>query len=76
MFISGHNVTILFLSLMLLDDITFEMLFELVMFISWFLLSFRSMYFHVHVISILAVILLPSKPERLDRHSNNNVKED
>ncbi|XP_077096325.1 lysophospholipid acyltransferase 1 isoform X4 [Siphateles boraxobius] len=42
---------------------------------------YRSMYFHVHVISILAVILLPSKPrgfkpERLDQHSNNNVKED
>ncbi|XP_051722245.1 lysophospholipid acyltransferase 1 [Ctenopharyngodon idella] len=43
---------------------------------------YRSMYFHVHIISILTVILLPSKPcgfkpESLKtRHSNNNVKED
>ncbi|XP_052003685.1 lysophospholipid acyltransferase 1-like [Xyrauchen texanus] len=42
---------------------------------------YRSMYFHVHIISILAMILLPSKPrgsktESPARHSNNNVKED
>ncbi|XP_073781373.1 lysophospholipid acyltransferase 1 isoform X1 [Danio rerio] len=42
---------------------------------------YRSMYFHVHVISILAMILLPGKPksfkpENHDLHSNNNVKED
>ncbi|XP_050988371.1 lysophospholipid acyltransferase 1 isoform X2 [Labeo rohita] len=41
---------------------------------------YRSMYFHVHVISILAMILLPSKPSGFKpeihaRHSNNNVKE-
>ncbi|XP_072536194.1 lysophospholipid acyltransferase 1 [Salminus brasiliensis] len=40
---------------------------------------YRSMYFHVHIISILAMILLPgkprsSKPEKHAQHSNNNVK--
>uniref|UniRef100_A0A4W4DR68 Membrane bound O-acyltransferase domain containing 1 n=1 Tax=Electrophorus electricus TaxID=8005 RepID=A0A4W4DR68_ELEEL len=40
---------------------------------------YRSMYFHVHVISILAVILLPSRPRivKPGNHvllSNNNVK--
>ncbi|XP_042611638.1 lysophospholipid acyltransferase 1 isoform X5 [Cyprinus carpio] len=42
---------------------------------------YRSMYFHVHVISILTLILLPSKPSSFKSeiqalHSNNNVKED
>ncbi|XP_052473571.1 lysophospholipid acyltransferase 1 [Carassius gibelio] len=42
---------------------------------------YRSMYFHVHVISILAMILLPSKPSCFKSeihalHFNNNVKED
>ncbi|XP_073703590.1 lysophospholipid acyltransferase 1 [Garra rufa] len=42
---------------------------------------YRSMFFHVHVISILAITLLPSKPSGFKpeihaRHSNNNVKED
>ncbi|XP_058248899.1 lysophospholipid acyltransferase 1 isoform X2 [Hemibagrus wyckioides] len=38
---------------------------------------YRSMYFHVHIISILAMLVLPSRPRRPDlhaQHSNNNVK--
>ncbi|KAK2855320.1 hypothetical protein Q7C36_007189 [Tachysurus vachellii] len=41
------------------------------------IIYYRSMYFHVHIISILAMIVLPSKPRRPDlyaQHSNNNVK--
>uniref|UniRef100_A0AAR2KY81 Membrane bound O-acyltransferase domain containing 1 n=1 Tax=Pygocentrus nattereri TaxID=42514 RepID=A0AAR2KY81_PYGNA len=42
---------------------------------------YRSMYFYVHIISILAIIVLPSrprstKPEKHAQHSNNNVKGD
>ncbi|KAA0702928.1 Lysophospholipid acyltransferase 1 [Triplophysa tibetana] len=42
---------------------------------------YRSMYFHVHIISILAMILLPSKPRGSKtlshaQHSNNNLKVD
>uniref|UniRef100_A0A3B1JQU3 Membrane bound O-acyltransferase domain containing 1 n=1 Tax=Astyanax mexicanus TaxID=7994 RepID=A0A3B1JQU3_ASTMX len=42
---------------------------------------YRSMYFCVHIISILAIIVLPqrprsSKPEKHAQHSNNNVKEE
>ncbi|XP_043117513.1 lysophospholipid acyltransferase 1 [Puntigrus tetrazona] len=42
---------------------------------------YRSMYFHLHVISILAMMFLPSKhrsfkSELHAQHSNNNVKED
>ncbi|XP_076826571.1 lysophospholipid acyltransferase 1 isoform X2 [Brachyhypopomus gauderio] len=42
---------------------------------------YRSMYFHVHIISILAVILLPRRPRSSNptnhvHHSNNNVKGD
>ncbi|TRY71258.1 hypothetical protein DNTS_006988 [Danionella cerebrum] len=41
---------------------------------------YRSMFFHVHVLSILALILLPSKPssrkpEKPTLLSNNNMKE-
>ncbi|XP_036446325.1 lysophospholipid acyltransferase 1 [Colossoma macropomum] len=42
---------------------------------------YRSVYFYVHIISILAIILLPSKPrsskpEKHAQHFNNNVKGD
>lgn len=44
------------------------------------MMYYRSMYFYVHIISILAMILLPNKPrvsksESNGQHSNNNLKE-
>ncbi|XP_062847882.1 lysophospholipid acyltransferase 1 [Trichomycterus rosablanca] len=41
------------------------------------LIYYRSMYFHVHIISILIILVLPSRPKRSEepaRISNNNVQ--